>query len=203
MLNTQVLNCRLIISINEMKILRSIQNRIYVLREERVMLDFDLASLYAVETRVLNQAVKRNLERFPNDFMFQLKSFELDGIRFQISAIEEDASSSQIVMMKDLPQNRTDKYLPYAFTEQGVAMLSGVLNSDKAIKMNIEIMRAFVEIRKLVLSKDDVRKSLKDIKKRIATHDMQISNIYEAIENLLDEKAAERKWDERNRIGYK
>ena len=185
-----------------MKIIRSIQNRIYELRGERVLLDFDLAVLYEVETRVLNQAVKRNIERFPKDFMFQLKPLEFETIRFQIEAINK-SSSSQTVMMSNLPQNRTDKYLPYAFTQQGVAMLSGVLNSDKAIKMNIAIMRAFVEVRRLVLSRSDIKKQLQEIKKRIGNHDEQLTHIYEAIENLLDEKAAQIKWEERTRIGFK
>jgi hypothetical protein len=116
------------------------------------MLDFDLAFLYEVETRILNQAVKRNIDRLPKDFMFQLKPFEYDQIQSQLKALKE-SSSSQIVMIENLPLNRTDKYLPYAFTEQGVAMLSSVLNSKRAIKMNISIMRAFVEIIKIVLSK--------------------------------------------------
>lgn len=185
-----------------MNIIRSIQNRIYNLRGERVMLDFDLADLYEVETRVLNQAVKRNIERFPKDFIFQLKSFEYDLIRSIVKKIRE-SSSSQIVMIENLPLNRTDKYLPYAFTEQGVAMLSSVLNSKKAIKMNISIMRAFVEIRKIVLSKTEIKKQLEELKKKIGVHDLQLSHLYEAIENLLNEKAAEIRWDERTRIGYK
>ncbi len=174
-----------------MKIIRSIQNRIYELRGERVMLDFDLAVLYEVETRILNQAVKRNIDRFPNDFMFRLKPFELKSIRFQLDAIKK-SSSSQFVMMNNLPQNRTDKYMPYAFTEQGVAMLSGVLNSERAIKMNIAIMRAFVEVRRIVLSHSDIKNQLKEINKQIGNHDLQISQIYEAIENLLDEKFAKK-----------
>ena len=95
------------------------------------------------------------------------------------------------------------KYLPYAFTEQGVAMLSGVLNSDKAINMNIAIMRAFVEIRRLALKQNDLKIQLEEIKHRLGEHDMQLNSIYDAIENLLDEKAAQRKWDERERIGFK
>ena len=93
--------------------------------------------------------------------------------------------------------------MPYAFTEQGVAMLSSVLNSKRAIKMNISIMRAFVEIRKIVLSKMEVKKKLAELEKKIGFHDLQLSHIYEAIENLLNEKAAEIRWDERKRIGYK
>ena len=106
-----------------MRIIKSIQNRIYKVRDERVMLDFDLAFLYEVETRTLNQAVKRNIKRFPDDFMFKLTVKEWESIRSQIVTGSENInnSSSQIVMV-NIPQNRTGKYLPYAFTEQGVAM---------------------------------------------------------------------------------
>jgi hypothetical protein len=186
----------------KMKMIKSIQTRIYELRNQRIMLDFDLATRYEVETRVMNQSVKRNIKRFPKDFMFQLKPIEYERISRQMDARQQDPSS-QIVMMEMLPQNRSDKYLPYAFTEQGVAMLSGVLNSDKAIKMNISIMRAFVAIRKIVLSHTDIRKQLQQIKKQIGEHDMHLSNIYQAIENLLDEKSSARDWDERARIGFK
>jgi phage regulator Rha-like protein len=92
---------------------------------------------------------------------------------------------------------------PYAFTEQGVAMLSGVLNSDTAINMNIAIMRAFVAIRKLALQQTDATKQLKEIKERLEEHDVQLNEIYDAIENLLDDKIAQKKWDERERIGFK
>ena len=184
-----------------MQVLQSIQNRIYELRGERVMLDFDLANLYEVETRVLNQAVKRNIDRFPEDFMFQLTSIEFTEIKNQINNVQEP-SSSQIVMMGDLPQNRTNKYLPYAFTEQGVAMLSGVLRSPKAIKMNIAIMRAFVDVRKVLLKQTDIKEQLREIKERLGEHDTQLNQIYDAMENLLDEKAAQRKWEDRVRIGF-
>lgn len=166
------------------------------------MLDFDLAVLYEVETRVLNQAVKRNIARFPEDFMFQLKSFEYESIKHQVNAIKQ-SSSSQTVMMGNFPQNRTDKYLPYAFTEQGVAMLSGVLRSAKAISMNIAIMRAFVEVRKVLLKQGSLKEQLNEIKERLGEHDAQLNQIYDAMENLLDEKAAQRKWEDRKRIGYK
>jgi hypothetical protein len=92
---------------------------------------------------------------------------------------------------------------PYAFTEQGVAMLSGVLNSDKAITMNIAIMRAFIEIKRLVLQQMDLRTQLHEIKERLGEHDVQLNQIYDAMENLLDEKAAQKKWDDRERIGFK
>jgi 5-bromo-4-chloroindolyl phosphate hydrolysis protein len=185
-----------------MQRIQSIQNRIYEIRGKRVMLDFDLAALYEVETRVLNQAVKRNIERFPEDFMFQLKIDEYENIKHQLEAIKQ-SSSSQFVMMGSLPQNRTDKYLPYAFTEQGVAMLSGVLRSPKAVSMNIAIMRAFVEVRKVLLKQTDLRKQLNEIKERLGEHDAQLNQIYDALENLLDEKAAQRKWEDRKKIGYK
>lgn len=183
-----------------MQIIQSIQNRIYELRGERVMLDFDLAALYEVETRVLNQAVKRNIKRFPSDFMFQLTKEEFENLKFQIDASQQ-TMSSQFVMT--YPGKRPKTALPYAFTEQGVAMLSGVLNSDKAINMNIAIMRAFVEVRKVFLRQTDLKEQLKEIKERIGDHDAQLNQIYDAMENLLDEKAAQRKWEDRERIGFK
>lgn len=171
-----------------MQIIQSIQNRIYTIRGERVMLDYDLAELYEVGTRVLNQAVKRNSKRFPEDFMFQLTDYEWATMMSQI------VTSSQIKRKKVAP--------PYAFTEQGVAMLSGILNSNRAIQMNIAIMRAFVEIRKILLQENDLKEQLKQIKERVGEHDVQLNQIYDALENLLDEKAAERKWEERRRIGF-
>jgi len=186
-----------------MRLIHSIQNRIYEVRGERVMLDRDLAALYEVATKVLNQAVKRNINRFPKDFMFQLNQMEYESLRFQIEALEQsDSSRSQIVTL-NATRGSNLKYLPYAFTEQGVAMLSGVLNSDRAINMNIAIMRAFVEIRKVLLMESDLKKQLKEIKERLGMHDAQLSQIYDAMENLLDEKAAQRKWEERESIGFK
>ena len=199
-----------------MQIIQTIQNRIYEIRGERVMLDFDLAQLYEVETKVLNQAVKRNIKRFPEDFMFQLTKEEFEALRFQIETLENaDSIRSQIVTLENntslrsqfasLKQGRGkhSKYTPYVFTEQGVAMLSGILHSDKAINMNIAIMRAFVEVRKIFLQKIDIREQFKEIKERLGEHDVQLNQIYDAMENLLDEKAAERKWEERERIGFK
>jgi hypothetical protein len=194
------------------EIIRSIQNRIYEIRGERVMLDFDLAALYEVETKVLNQAVKRNIERFPDDFMFQLTENEWFVLRSQIVMMEKTGMSSQIVTTSSLRsqfvtlekgKGKHTKYLPYAFTEQGIAMLSGVLRSEKAVRMNIAIMRAFVAVRKIVLLQHDVKDQLKQIKERIEEHDMQLAQIYDAIENILDEKAAQRKWENRERIGFK
>lgn len=187
-----------------MRIIRSIQNRIYEIRGERVMLDRDLAALYEVETRVFNQAVKRNIKRFPKDFMFQLTKAEWENIRLQVEPLEDQQSPlrSQIVIL-NTGRGQHSKYLPYAFTEQGIAMLSGILNSDKAIKMNIAIMRAFVEVRRILLQQADIKEQLRLIQQRITEHDMQLSQIYDSIENLLDEKAAQRKWEDRVRIGFK
>ena len=186
-----------------MQIIKSIQNRIYEIRGERVMLDRDLAFLYEVETKVLNQAVKRNFKRFPLDFMFQLTKQEFESINFEIEVVEKsDSLRSQIVTLKT-GRGQHAKYLPYAFTEQGVAMLSRVLNSDKAINMNIAIMRAFVEIRKLTLQQIDFAQQIQLIKDKLTGHDIQLNEIYDAMENLLDEKAAQTKWDNRDRIGFK
>jgi hypothetical protein len=183
-----------------MQIIQSIQNRIYEIRGERVMLDRDLANLYEIETKVLNQAVNRNIKRFPSDFMFQLTKEEFDSLRFQFETLNDNSLRSQIVTSKGRGGNR---YLPYAFTEQGVAMLSSVINSDKAISMNIAIMRAFVAVRQVLIKQNDIKEQLKEIKERIGEHDVQLNQIYDAMENLLDEKAAQRKWDDRERIGFK
>ena len=165
------------------------------------MLDRDLAALYETETKALNLAVKRNLKRFPPDFMFRLRKEELDSLRFHFETSKTGSSlGSQIVTAKGRGGSR---YLPYAFTEEGVAMLSGVINSDKAISMNIAIMRAFAAIRKIVSLQTDLVIQLKEIKERLGEHDVQLNQIYDAIENLLDEKAAQRKWDDRERIGFK
>lgn len=186
-----------------MQLIQSIQNRIYEIRGERVMIDRDLAILYETESKVLNQAVKRNLKRFPADFMFQLTQNEWSDLRFQIETSNNTQMGnlqSQFVTAKN---SRMNRFLPYAFTEQGVAMLSSVLNSDKAIQMNIAIMRAFVDIRKALLVQTDIRDQVKEIQSRLGEHDVQLSHIYEALENMLDEKAIERKWEERERIGFK
>lgn len=185
-----------------MEIIRSIQSRIYEIRGERVMLDKDLAILYETETKVLNLAVKRNMKRFPADFMFQLTKEEYEALRFQIETLEKNDNPMRFQIETSKGRGGT-RYLPYAFTEQGVAMLSGILNSEKAINMNIAIMRAFVEVRKIILRQNDLKEQLKDIIERLGEHDVQLNQIYDAMENLLDEKAAQRKWDERERIGFK
>ena len=155
------------------------------------------------ETKALNLAVKRNIKRFPKDFMFQLTKEEYGALRFQIEALEnQNPLRLQNEALKK-GREQHSKYLPYVFTEQGVAMLSGVLNSDKAITMNIAIMRAFVEIRRILFRQNDLKEQLREIKERVGEHDVQLNHIYDAMENLLDEKAAQKKWDERERIGFK
>jgi len=189
-----------------MQIIQSIQNRIYEIRGERVMLDFDLAALYEVETKVFNQAVKRNNKRFPEDFMFTLTAQEWNSLK--ATAVSQN-NQNQVVtnnrsqFVTSSQKHRTKAALPKAFTEQGVAMLSGILNSDRAIHMNIAIMRAFVEVRKVILLQTDIKEQLRIIQERITEHDGQLSQIYDSIENLLDENAAKRKWEERERIGFK
>ena len=166
------------------------------------MLDRDLASLYGTETKALNLAVKRNIKRFPKDFMFQLTKEEFEDLRFQFETLEKSDKSLRLQIETSKGRGGT-RYLPYAFTEQGVAMLSGVLNSDKAISMNIAIMRAFVEIRRTLLQQTDLKEQLKQIKEKLGEHDVQLNQIYDAMENILDEKSAQKKWEDRERIGFK
>jgi phage regulator Rha-like protein len=185
-------------------IIQSIQNRIYELRGERIMLDRDLADIYEVPTKTLNLSVKRNGKRFPKDFMFQLTKEEFDDLRLHIETVKASQQPLRF-QIETLKKGRGQhiKYMPYAFTEQGVGMLSGILNSDKAIEMNIAIMRAFIAVRKIVIKQNDLKEQLQEIKERLGEHDAQLNQIYDAMENLLDEKAAQRKWEERDRIGFK
>ncbi|GGI27123.1 ORF6N domain-containing protein [Pedobacter mendelii] len=196
-----------------MQIIKSIESRIYVIRGERVMLDFDLASLYEVETKVLNQAVKRNLMRFPEDFMFQLTTNEWESMRSQIVTGYQKNNDLSQQMLKTYDPNLKSQIvtsswggtrkMSYAFTEQGVAMLSGVLKSEKAINMNIAIMRTFVDVRKILLKQNNINEQLTEIKERIGEHDVQLNELYDAMENLIDEKIAQLKWNDRERIGFK
>ena len=165
-----------------------------------MMLDFDLAELYEVEARILNQTVKRNIQRFPEDFMFRLTVTEWEAIRSQFVTASEEGGpmSSQIVMT--YPSKRPKTALPFAFTEQGLAMLSGVLKSDKAIKVNIAIMRAFVLLRQYAISHKDLSDKLKEIETK---YDKQFSDVYEAINYLLDKDKQDVEHKERRKIGYK
>jgi hypothetical protein len=186
-----------------MEIIQSLQNRIYEIRGQRVILDKDIAQLYEIETRILNQAVKRHIDRFPDDFMFQISSKELESIQMQNKVKDLNPNLKSQIVISSLGDWGGNRHLPLAFTEQGVAMLSGIINSKKAINMNIAIMRAFVELRRVLLIKIDFKHQLDEIKERLGGHDAQLTQIYEAIENILDENAAKNKWDNRTRIGFK
>ena len=135
--------------------------------------------------------------------MFQLSWEEFEALKSQVkNSANGNSLRSQIVTLKT-GRGQHAKYLPCVFTEQGVAMLSGVINSDRAIEMNIAIMRAFVAIKKVLLQQSDTGLQLKEIKERIGEHDVQLNQIHDAMENLLDEKVAQRKWEDRERIGFK
>jgi hypothetical protein len=165
-----------------------IARSIYLLRGQKVMLDTDLAALYGVETRILNQAVKRNASRFPDDFMFRLSAEEVRFLRSQFVTLDrQDAdeqkvttTSSQIVM-----SSRGVRYRPYAFTEQGVAMLSSVLNSARAVEANIAIMRAFVRLREMLETNRELARKFAELEKRVGKHDAKIDTILEAIRQLM------------------
>ena len=159
--------------------------RIRNFRGEKVLLDFDLAALYGVETRVLNQAVKRNADRVPSDFMFQLSVEETEMIsqRVTSSTGQTVSDSSQIVMSPG--KHRGKRYRPYAFSEQGVAMLSSVLNSERAIKVNIAIVRAFVELRQILETNRELAKKFSELERRVGKHDEEIDAILEAIRQLM------------------
>ena len=151
----------------ELIITQNIERRIFLIRNKKVMLDRDLAFLYNVETRVLNQAVKRNIKRFPDDFMFQLTKKEL---------AEVITNCDNLLNLKFTPTR------PYAFTEHGIAMLSSVLNSDKAIAINIQIMRTFTKLRELVAEHKDLRLKIEEIEKK---YDKQFQLVFNAIRELL------------------
>jgi hypothetical protein len=147
-----------------------IRSAIRLVRGQKVLLDNDLAPLYGVETRVLNQAVKRNAARFPEDFLFQLTSEEAEAwLR----------SRSQFVILK---RGENLKYRPYAFTEQGVAMLSSVLHSDRAVQVNIEIMRAFVRLRQMLASHADLARKLEALEKK---YDVRFKAVFDALQQLM------------------
>lgn len=162
-----------------------IQQKIYLIRGEKVMFDRDLAELYGVGTGALNRAVKRNKERFPVDFMFQLNKQESDiFLRCQIGISNESASlRSQIVTSKR--GRGGQRYLPYVFTEQGVAMLSSVLNSKRAIQVNIQIIRTFTQLRKILATHKELRDKLEKLEKKMSTGEKKNSKYFIAIFNTL------------------
>ena len=187
-----------------------VQNLIHEIRGKRVMLDFDLARLYHIETKALKQAVRRNLERFPDDFMFTLSQDEYNLLKINIR--------SQFVTLED-GRGKYPKYAPFAFTEQGVAMLSSVLKSDVAIAANIAIMRAFVQVREYLLAASSVSAELKELRAKVdllalqreedlgAVNDLSedvrqdIDNLYLAIADLSSKLEA-KKNEPRRKIGF-
>ena len=160
-----------------------IQTKIFEIRRCKVILDFDLADLYEVENKRLKASVRRNINRFPEDFMFELTEKEFNSLRTKISSL------------KNLGRGQHLKYLPFAFTEQGIAMLSSVLKSDKAIEINISIMRTFVAIRQFALNYTELQKRINEI-------EGQFPEIYNVL-NYLVEKDTNEEVTERNKIGYK
>lgn len=154
-----------------------IESQIFLIRGQKVMLDKDLADLYEVEAKVLNQAVKRSLDRFPGDFMFQLTAEEVARLR------------SQIVTLKT-GRGQHRKYLPYAFTEQGVAMLSSVLRSKRAVMVNVEIMRAFVRLRQMLGAHADLARKLAALERK---YDSQFKAVFDAIRELMTPPPAKKR----------
>jgi hypothetical protein len=166
------------------KYIEVIQQKIYVIQGQKVMLDRDLAEMYQVPTKMLNLYVKRNLARFPSDFMVKLTKEEFESLRLQFETSKRGGT----------------RYLPYAFTELGIAMLSSVLNSAKAIQVNIMIMRAFVLLRQNALNFKDVEIKIAELER---TYNKQFKDISEALDLLLSEKQNQTDWENRERIGFK
>jgi len=167
--------------------LQVIQTKIYEVRGQKVMLDFDLAELYEVETKRLNEAVKRNTERFPERFMFRLTIIEWENMRSQIATASTQTKRNVAVT-------------PFAFTEHGVTMLASVLKSDKAIKVNIAIVEAFIALKEFALNYKEIDDKLKELEN---TCNKQFKDVYEAINYLLQKNKQETNQKERKQIGYK
>lgn len=164
-----------------------IAERIHFVRGEKVMLDFDLAMLYGAETRILKQAVRRNIKRFPSDFMFELTKEEFEVLRSQIVTSNKEILRSQFGTSNESPEKRGGtRYMPFAFTEQGVAMLSSVLSSDRAIEVNIAIMRTFVQLRGILASHHELSLRLDALEQR---YDEQFRGVFEAIKQLMKDDA--------------
>ncbi len=151
----------------------NITGLIHFIRGEKVILDFNLAALYGVEVKRLKEAVRRNLKRFPPDFLFELTRTEMESLRSQFASLK---------------RGQHIKYAPFAFTEQGVAMLSGILNSERAIAVNIAIMRAFVQIRKFIESNKELALKIEELEKMVSGHDENIRLIFETIRQLIEKK---------------
>ena len=165
-----------------------LMKKIYLIRGHKIMLDSDLSEIYNVGTKVLKQAVRRNIERFPDDFMFELTIEENEILR------------SQFVTLK---RGQHSKYLPFAFTEQGVAMLSSVLNSERAIMVNIQIMRIYVRIREMMMLNKDILHHLESIDRKLNRHDNQIVAVFEYFKQFEQTKRQALEQKNRPKIGYK
>ncbi len=191
----------------------TIIRKIYVIRVQKVMLDFDLAVLYDVETKALNQAVKRNIDRFPQDFMFRLTSKEWLTMRSQIvTASPQNINLQPVTAMRSQfvtasQKKRNIAITPYAFTEHGITMLASVLKSERAVKMSIAVVRAFIELKKAALEYSYLADQIQTLRMHLGNHDVQLNSIYGAIENLLedkvDKKVEQEMWAKRKRIGFK
>jgi len=156
-----------------------IANKILLIRGQKVMIDRDLAKLYGVQTKRLVEQVKRNIKRFPDDFMFQLKWEELKSLRSHFATLNNLEKNPS-------KRGRHIKYNPYAFTEQGVAMLSSVLNSDRAIKVNISIMRVFSKLKQLALSHSELLRKVESMERKYGEHDKKIEIVFVALKQLLE-----------------
>jgi len=165
------------------KQVENITGLIHFIRGEKVILDYDLARLYGVEVKSLKRVVRRNIQRFPDDFMFELSMEETRNLRYQFGTLRHGEHS---------------KYLPFAFTEQGVAMLSGLLNSTEAIRVNIAIMRAFVQMRRLPEANKEVALKIEELERAVASNDEDILLIFEAIKQLTQKKS-----EPMEPVGYK
>lgn len=162
-----------------------VMNKIYIVRGQKVMLDSDLAELYQIETKNLKRQVKRNIERFPKDFMIELTKEEEDSLRCQIGTLK---------------RGEHIKYLPYAFTEQGVAMLSSVLSSPKAIQVNIQIIRIFTRIRQMLMDNTEIRLAIEKLEKKTDNNAKNIEVVFQYMDELIDKKETAKP---RVKIGYK
>ena len=181
---------------------QTIQSKIYTLRDQQVMLDVDLAKLYGVETKQLKRVVKRNISRFPPDFIFTITSDEFKILRSQIaiSSCEDACNESENLRCQFGTSNRGGtRYAPFAFTEQGVAMLSGLLNSDIAIEVNIAIMRAFVFMMRYALSHKDLAEKLKELERK---YDQKFHTIHQALDYLLQKDRQQAEQPKRKQIGF-
>lgn len=178
--------------------LQIIQSKIYEIRGCRVMLDSDLAALYQVETKALKQAVKRNLDRFPDDFMFELTKEETECLRSQIVTLEKGADDKTNLRSQTVTSRwGGSRYQNFVFTEQGVAMISSVLRSDTAVKVNISIMRAFVLMRQMSIGYEELLKRIEELEQ---STDAQFNEIYQALTQLLSQSQQQK---ERRPIGFR